>query len=478
MNKRQPTPPAPLARGEQKKTLRSATRLLKFGGTSMGTAESISRVADIVMAVSGPCCAVVSATSGTTDRLIEFANTALSGGDWENIFREIVERHEGILDELGLRGPGPGTEMPRQKGLNLQPYFENLYKVASGISLIRDLSLSARDRVMTFGERISCQILAALLDSRGVKSEPVDAYEIVFTDNNFGEGNVDFARTNEAVAKRLTPLLGSGVIPIVTGFVGRSENGHYITLGRGGSDYTGAILAAALNADELQIWTDVDGILNADPRLMPEAKVLARLSFAEAGELAYFGAKVLHPKTIKPAIEKNIPVKILNTFNPSAPGTLITIDEEESIKSVTYKKGISIINVCSAGMLEARGFLAKLFEVFARHQVSVDVVSTSEVSVSLTVDSNIPDVVIRELSEFARVEVYKNMAIVCLVGEGIKTKSGILGRLFSAISEHNVNMVSQGASKRNITFLVNEAEAADVVKKIFNTFFKSLTPES
>ncbi len=263
-----------------------------------------------------------------------------------------------------------------------------------------------------------------------------------------------------------------GAIPVITGFVAQAENGHYITLGRGGSDYTGAIVGAGLMASEVQIWTDVDGILNTDPRLVPEAKVLTQVSFQEAGELAYFGAKVLHPKTIKPAIEKNIPVRILNTFNVSAPGTLITNEEEESLKAVTYKKNISIINICSAGMLEARGFLAKIFEVFAKHKVSVDVVSTSEVSVSLTVDNNFADIVVEELSAFASVNVYKGMAIVCLVGGGIITNSGVLSELFGAVSEHNVMMVSQGASKRNITFLVKEEEAQEVVKKVFNKFFK------
>ncbi|MBU1992119.1 aspartate kinase, partial [Patescibacteria group bacterium] len=335
----------------------------------------------------------------------------------------------------------------------------------------KELSLSALDRLQSFGERVSSNILAALLEKNGVRSRSVDAYSIIYADNNFGEGNVDIERTNEAIQTTIQGLLDDGITPVITGFIGQAENRQYITLGRGGSDYTAAIVAAALSASELQIWTDVDGIFNADPRLIQDAQALDRLSFEEASELAFFGAKVLHPKTINPAVAANIPVKILNTFNVDAPGTLIVNDENESIKSVTYKKDITIINVCSTGMLAAHGFLARIFEVFARNNISVDVVSTSEVSVSLTVENGVADNVIEELSEFARVNVQKNMAIVCLVGNGIRSTAGVLGNLFSGLNEFNISMVSQGASQRNITFLVDENDAQNVVQNIFRRFF-------
>ena len=414
----------------------------------MGTAKSIRQVADIINRYDS-IVAVVSATSGTTDQLIELGEKALAGENWEESFRELVAKHEKIIEELGI-------------DLDLNSYFENLKKLLEGIGLILELSLSAKDRLLTFGERISSQILAKLLNS-----EAIDAYNLVYTDNNYSEGNIDFDKTNKAILEKVNPEKN----PVITGFVAQSEEGHYITLGRGGSDYTGAIVASALSASELQIWTDVDGILNTDPRIVSDAKVLKQLSFLEAGELAYFGAKVLHPKTIKPAIAKNIPVKILNTFNPSAPGTIIKNDEEVSIKSVTYKKGISIVNVCSAACLEAPGFLSKLFEVFSRNGISVDVVSTSEVSVSVTVDKEIPVNLISELEEFSTVKVLKDMAIVCLVGNGIKSDTEVLGDLFTAVKGHNINMVSQGASQRNITFIVNEDEASEIVKKVFNKFF-------
>ncbi len=431
---------------------------LKFGGTSMGTAESMLQSAEIVESIVEPKAVVVSATSGTTDTLIKLGKTAFDGGEWEDIWREIVERHENMVKELGVE-------------VELAGFWDELRKIAQGISMIKELSPSTLDRMMTFGERISCQILAGLLVKRGGSAVAMDAYNFVFTDNNFGEGNVDFDRTNEAVAREVGGVIASGAVPVITGFVGQAENGAYITLGRGGSDYSCAIVGAALGASEVQIWTDVDGILNADPRLISEASVLEQLSFNEAAELAYFGAKVLHPKTIKPAIKKDIPVKILNTFNPSAPGTVITNHEEVSLKSVTYKKGVAVINVCSAGMLEARGFMARLFEVFRKHEVGVDVVSTSEVSVSMTVDDHVSDELIRDLSEFAEVGVQHNMAIVCLVGEGIRAKTSVLGDVFTAISEYDVSMVSQGSSKRNITFVVEEVVVQEVVKKVFGKFF-------
>lgn len=425
----------------------------------MGTDQAMLAVAGIIRNVKGVKVAVVSATSGTTDMLIRLGKEAVSGADFEAIFAELVQKHEKIVTNLHIN-------------LDMSAFWEEMRKILQGISMLGELSPNVLDRLQSFGERISATILADYLKANGIEALMVDAFDLVKTDNNFGAGNVDFDVTYKKICEALLPLIEKGIVPVVTGFIGQAENGQYITLGRGGSDYSGAIVAGALAAGELQIWTDVDGILNADPRLVPEAKVLPQVSFNEAGELAYFGAKVLHPKTIKPAIEKNIPVRILNTFNVAAPGTLITNEEIESIKSVTYKKNISVINICSLGMLNAHGFLAKIFDAFARHKVVADVVSTSEVSVSVTVDAAVSQPLVAELSSFATVTLYENMAIICLVGEGIRAKSGILGQLFSAVHEHNVSMVSQGASKRNITFLVNGEEAPGVVVKVFNVFFK------
>ncbi|MBL4694072.1 aspartate kinase [Candidatus Gracilibacteria bacterium] len=419
----------------------------KFGGTSMGTADSIRKVAAVVKE-RGIETVVVSATSGTTDQLIKMGEIALAAGDWAQGIDALVQKHDEIIEELGL-------------DLSLEEYYEDLRKLLAGIEMIGELSASARDRLMSFGERMSSEILAELLDY-----EQVNGFDVMFCDDSYGEGEVDFERTGEAVRERC-----EGKKVVITGFVGRSSAGNYITLGRGGSDYTGAIVAAVLGAEELQIWTDVDGVMNCDPRLVKEAKVLEEMSFGEASELAYFGAKVIHPKTIQPAIEQNIAVRILNTFNPAAVGTLIKDKEGDSLKSVTYKKGITIVNICSSKLLNARGFIARIFEVFARNEISVDVVATSEVSVSLTIDVDVPAAVVNELEEFSTVKVIEDLAIVCLVGDGIRESRGVLGKLFTALDDHNIKMVSLGASKRNITFLVEAEEAQEVTKKVFNTFF-------
>ncbi|MFA6917549.1 MAG: lysine-sensitive aspartokinase 3 [Candidatus Gracilibacteria bacterium] len=430
----------------------------KFGGTSMGTAQAISQVADIMKSIKGGRIAVVSATSGTTDRLLELCQLALAKKPWETQLQALIVKHEKIIKELDL-------------DLGLKKFWKNIGNILEGIRLIQELSLSAKDRLISTGERISSKILAALLNKQGIPALAMNSSNFIFTDNNFGEGNVDFKKTYKAVLAKVKPVLKSKTIPVITGFIGQSEDGRYITLGRGGSDYTGAIIGAALNATEVQIWTDVDGIFNTDPRLCKEAKVLDTLSFNEAGELAYFGAKVLHPKTIKPAIEKNIPVKILNTFNPKAKGTVITNKEIESLKSVTAKKGITIVNICSAGMFNAHGFLARIFEIFAKYKIVVDVVSTSEVSVSLTIDKELNEEALQELKNFSNVTVYENMAIVCLVGSGIRSNTKVLGELFTSIKNYDVSMVSLGASKRNITFLVKSEISSEVVSKIFHTFF-------
>ncbi|MBT4917448.1 aspartate kinase [Candidatus Peregrinibacteria bacterium] len=434
----------------------------KFGGTSMGSADSISKVADIVkgLGAGARCAVVVSATSGTTDELLRLGSLALENGGWERALKELIEKHDVILGELGIE-------------LDLSAFWRNTRNLLDGISLMGELSESASDRLVTGGERVSASILSALLRERGIESEMMDAHEFVFTDAGFGDARVDFSQTDEAVRRDVGALLEEGMIPVITGFTGQAPDGRYTTLGRGGSDYTAAIVGSALNASEVQIWTDVDGIFNTDPRLVESASVLDQLSFNEAGELAYFGAKVLHPKTIRPAVEKNIPVRILNTFNPSAEGTLITNKEEDSLKSVTAKKGIRIVNICSAGMLDAHGFLEKIFKVFADNNVVVDVVSTSEVSVSVTIDHDLPEEAHARLSEFATVKVYDDLAIVCLVGSGIRSNKGVLGDLFSSVSDHAISMVSVGASKRNVTFLVKEDEASEVVTKVFNQFFNN-----
>ncbi len=430
------------------KAMRSASAIVK---ASAADPEGIEGCEIVV---------VVSAVSGTTDALIGLGRTAVSGGDWEQTITAIRDKHAVIVAELGM-------------AVDLAEFFVEMEQIARGVAMLGELSPSTLDRLQSFGERMSATIFAATLRDDGANATMVDAFHLVATDNQFGSANVDFAETARRTNAMIYPLSPPSSIPVITGYIGQSESGSYVTLGRGGSDYSGAIVAAAIDATELQIWTDVDGMFTADPRFIDTAVVLEQLSFSEAGELAYFGAKVLHPKTIRPAIEKNIPVRILNTFNPTAPGTVITNEERPTVKSVTSKKGITIVNLCSLGMLDAHGFLAKIFDAFARHEVIVDVVSTSEVSVSVTVDRDVPAELIDELRTFSVVDVQPSMAIVCIVGEGIRTEPNVLGKLFAAVGSVPVSMVSQGASKRNITFVVAESDASTAVEKVFHAFFSS-----
>lgn len=432
----------------------------KFGGTSMGTAISIESVVKILTEKLDQNIAVVSATSGTTETLIKLGKDALGNKDFYKELENLKTKHINIIEALGI-------------DIDLSLYFEEIHDLLKGIALLKELSKSSMDRLMGFGERISSEILASKLNAQGTRAIAVDAFNLVFTDNEFGSANVDFEKTNKETKELLMSYLENGIMPIVTGFVGQSGSGQYITLGRGGSDYTGAIVASALDANNLEIWTDVDGIFNADPRYFENAKIVEKLSFEEASELAYFGAKVLHPKTIKPAIAKNIPVRILNTFNTNATGTVITNESNESLKSVTYKKGVSIVNICSIGMLDAFGFLAKIFDIFREGKVVIDVLATSEVSVSLTVENDDYKKILPRLKEFATTNVYENMAIICLVGNGIQKDTQTLSRLFSSVKLENISMVSQGASQRNITFVIDEANAKQAVENIFNEFFNN-----
>lgn len=430
----------------------------KFGGTSMGNAQAITRVAEILKGQGEPVVAVVSAVAGVTDQLLKLGQMALRNEDWQGEFGSFCSRHQEIIKNLAV-------------DLDTAPFYSELEKLLRGISLVGEISLSKADHLMSFGERISSLMLYQKLKALGLRAERIDTKELIMTDNHYTEANVNFQKTNTLIEERVKPLLEDGRLVVLTGFIGQSADGNYSTLGRGGSDFTGAIAAAALGARELQIWTDVDGIYSSDPKLIREAKVVPRLSFGEAGELAYFGAKVLHPKTVLPTIKKNIPVRILNTFNPEAAGTLITPEgDKPGLKAVAWKRGATIINVYSTRMLAAHGFLARIFSVFALHEIAVDVLTTSEISVSLTVDVKLPAELIRELSEFSEVSIVPDQAIICLVGEGLADIKGILGNLFLCLQDHRIRMVSQGASERNITFLVHQDEAETVVKKVFYKF--------
>lgn len=436
--------------------------VMKFGGTSVGNAERIKNVADIVKyyARKKPIV-VVSAVAKITDALIKLADECAQGkGDAR--FEYIKKVHYEIIEKLKI-----------EKSL-LDKDFKELSILINQTKIEKSIDDKTLDHFQSFGELMSSKLVAAQLNKIGLDAQAFNSWELGFlTDSEFGEAeplDISYSALNKNIKKLK-------IIPVITGFIGKTENGEITTLGRGGSDYTAAIFGAAINADEIQIWTDVNGIMSADPKIVSNAKTLENVSFAEASELAYFGAKVLHPKTILPAMGKNIPVKVLNTFNPGNKGTTIVnkaSKDKKTVKAIAYKKNIIMIHVDSTRMLGAYGFLARLFDIFEDYKKSVDVISTSEVSVSLTIDNdeNIENIV-KELEEIADVEIANNKSIICIVGEGIKNTPGIAGRIFTALGSNkmNIEMISQGASKINITFIVNGKDAEKAVKVLHKEYF-------
>jgi len=437
---------------------------MKFGGTSVGSADRIKSFAEIVTKYKEKNPIVVlSAVSGVTDKLIEAAHRAFNEGVVD--INEIENKHKTILNDLELDS-------------NLVDDLSNeLKEVLEVIVKVRDNSNKMIDLVSSFGERMSTRIGVAYFNSINLRAKNFDAWDVGFiTDSNFGAADL----LSDSENKIKENLSNVDCISIITGFIGKNEQGQITTLGRGGSDYTAAVIGAALDAEEIQIWTDVDGMMTSDPRIVKEAKTIPTISFNEAAELATFGAKVLHPKTIHPAIKKSIPVKVLNSLNPDAKGTTIVKECENCegiVRAISLKKNITLFNITSTRMLLAYGFLARLFDVFYKYKVSVDMVATSEVSVSLTVDSanNVKDLenIQKELSGIGDVNVEKDKSIICLVGSGMKNTPGVASRIFNTIGENNINieMISQGASEINIGFIVNEKDAEKAVQCLHKEFF-------
>jgi aspartate kinase len=324
-------------------------------------------------------------------------------------------------------------------------------------------------------------MIAAAFCERGIDAVHVDAREIILTDSQFQKAIPLDAAIEKRANEKVRPLVNEGKVPVMGGFVGSNEAGITTTLGRGGSDFTGALIGGALAAGSIEIWTDVDGIMTSDPRVCPDALRVKVISFEEAAELAYFGAKVLHPATILPAVKKNIPVLVLNSRNPGNEGTRITSLAphcKSPFKSIAVKKKLSIIDVVASRMLMTHGYLKAIFDVFDRHQCAVDMVSTSEVSVSLTVDSNekLP-LIAADLSKLADVKYEGKKALVCMVGEDIRGRNGMAAQVFTAIRHINVRMISQGASEINMSFMIDEEDADEAVRSLHATFFQNPDPE-
>jgi aspartate kinase len=385
------------------------------------------------------------------------------------------ERHYNTAGEL------LGTALFTQFHSDLGADLEALDELLRGISAVGELTLRTTDHVAAYGEMLSAKLVTACLSAHGIPSTLVDAREILVTDNNHTRATPQFEETNLNLRTKMQPLLDAGRVPVMGGFVGATKSGITATIGRGGSDFSAAIVGAGLDAERIEIWTDVDGMMTTDPNICPDARRIKVISFDEAAELAYFGAKVLHPATVLPAIQKNIAVYILNSKNPTCEGTRITARGAHSrnfFKAIAAKKRITIVDVAAPRMLLAHGFLKSIFEAFDRHHIPVDVVSTSEVSVSLTVDSNesIPALA-ADLAKLADVKYEGRKAIVCLVGENLREIPGIAARVFGELADVKIRMISQGASEINLTFVIEEDAVPGVVQRLHKAFFSDLDPE-
>jgi aspartate kinase len=452
--------------------------VMKFGGTSVGDTRAIERVAGIVKErLKQRPVIVVSAMAKVTDQLLTMARAA-GVGDSEaalELSRDLRERHYNTAGEL------LGTALFTQFHSDLGSDLEALDELLRGIAAVGELTLRTTDNVAAYGEMLSAKLVTACLSAHGIPSTLVDSRKCIVTDSSHTRAAPLFEETNLRLSAVVQPLLDAGRVPVMGGFVGATKAGVTTTIGRGGSDFSAAIVGAGLGAEKIEIWTDVDGMMTTDPNICPDARRIKVISFDEAAELAYFGAKVLHPATVLPAIQKNIPVYILNSRNPTCEGTRITARGAHSrnfFKAIAAKKRITIVDVAAPRMLLAHGFLKSIFEAFDRHQIPVDVVSTSEVSVSLTVDSNhsIPSLA-ADLAKLADVKYEGRKAIVCLVGENLREIPGIAARVFGELTDVKIRMISQGASEINLTFVIEEDAVPGVIQRLHKAFFSDLDPE-
>ena len=461
------------------------TLTMKFGGTSVGSAEALARAAGIVLEQAPQwdrLAVVVSAMSGVTDALTRGALSAASGDGqtYRAIVTDLRARHYRAVDTL-LPSDGGRAQLLAV----VDEYLDEFAAFCRSVHVLGEVTPRAMDAITSLGERINVRTLAALLRQKGARSAAVDATELIVTDDTFQNAAPLMDATRTRVSTRLDPLLDEGVIPIVTGFIGATDEGVTTTLGRGGSDYSAAILGACLDADEVWTWTDVDGVMTADPRIVPDARVIPVLSYGEVGELAYFGAKVLHPRTIRPVIERGIPLWVKNTFNPTCPGTRIVGEPESAsgtVKAVTAIKGLSMVTVEGRGMMGVPGIAARTFAAVASQGASVLMISqaSSEQSICFVIPTETVKPVVRAIEgemalELARRDVDRvwsldDVVIVTAVGAGMRGTPGVAARIFGALGRGDINVVAiaQGSSECSISLVVAADAAADAVRQIHN----------
>jgi aspartate kinase len=453
---------------------------MKFGGTSVEDPAAIGRTAAIVagrIKQGRQPVVVVSAMAKVTDQLLRAA-AAASQGDRTGalaISSRLRSRHRDTAAALVKNTAELASliDFVDQK-------FDSLDEVLRGLAAILELTPRISDLIVSYGERTSSRIVASAFRELGINAVHVDSRDVIITDSQFQKAVPQPALIEKRATEKLLPLINQGQVPVMGGFIASNEAGITTTLGRGGSDFSGALLGGALTAESIEIWTDVDGIMTTDPRICPDALRVKTISFEEAAELAYFGAKVLHPATILPAVKKNIPVLVLNSRNPACEGTRITSLAppcKSPFKSIAVKKRLSIIDVVASRMLMTHGYLSEVFAIFDKYQCPVDMVSTSEVSISLTVDSNEKlSAISAELGKLADVKYEGKKALICLVGDDIRGQQGMAAKVFTAIQHINVRMISQGASEINMSFMIDEDDAEEAVRSLHAAFFKDPDP--
>ena len=442
--------------------------VMKFGGSSVRNASMIRRVLEIARSRLEHAPVLVSSAMGkTTDALLEIADLAVAG-EGERAFARIDALEDAHEEAAATLVPGEnGAGVARA----VTALFEELRSLTQGIYLIRECSPRSRDAVLSFGERLATLVITAAAREAGMDAELLDSRTLVRTNTEFGSASPDMDETSRLTRGRISPRAGH--LYVTQGFIGATADGVTTTLGRGGSDYTATILGAVLDAESVEIWTDVDGIMTSDPRVIPEAQTIPFISYDEAAELAYFGAKVVHPYTILPAVRREIPVWVKNTGHPEQPGTRIqTTTEGGGIRALASKNDITLITVQSSRMLNAYGFLRELFAVFDRHRVSVDLVATSEVSVSMTVDREVDIApIITELEPLGEVSVEREKSIICMVGRGMFQQAGLLASVFDAIDPVPVRMISLGSSDVNLSIVISRADTEQVLKALHSRLF-------
>jgi aspartate kinase len=457
---------------------------MKFGGTSVASADRVKHVAHLIKSHSkgNEIVAVASAVRGMTDDLLQISESVRKGSraEVEKFIDRVAKLHMDIAR----------TSMAKAKTRNelrhvLSAMIKELEDVLSGMVLLGEVTPKSQDYLLSFGERLAAPMLCYALKDIGVKAEFLTGKDAgIITDSNYGEAKPLMDTTKLRVSNKITPMLKNGIVPVVTGFVAADQNGNLTTLGRGGSDYTATIIASCINADEVWLWTDVDGLMTADPRIVKNAKVLEEVSYAEAMEMALFGAKYMHPRALEPILDRGIPTRIRNTFKPENSGTLVVknpkADARHIVKSVSVIRNTALIDVRGGSMVGAPGTAARIFDIMGRSRVNIMMISQSpsESSISMVVRKNDLDRAVNSLElnllgkVIKTINVTDNVAIIAAVGSGMRGIKGVAARIFGAVAKHGVNviMIAQGSSELNLAFVVNDRDCEEAVRALHEEF--------